>query len=116
MSTIKFFPVKVHDTDIVFGGGHDYHRLLPLWEDIPAEFNSHHNKWATLVSNIFFKGGSVADWVAVDGIDRSEALRHFKAILGSFGPKHEHKIAGRAYMLSMWFTEEPVFNKDKDAV
>jgi len=38
-----------------------------------------------------------------DGIDQNKALRHIKAILGSFEPKHEHKEAAAAYLLSLWF-------------
>jgi hypothetical protein len=28
---------------------------------------------------------------------------HLKAIMGSFQPKHEHKTAGVAYLMSLWF-------------
>lgn len=39
-------------------------------------------------------------------IGTQKVHRHISACLGSYEPKHEHKIAGVAYLLSLWF--EPV--------
>jgi len=38
-----------------------------------------------------------------DGVDVKKAMRALKAALGSFEPKHEHKMAAVGYMLSQWF-------------
>lgn len=50
--------------------------------------------------------------VAVKGVDFKQAHAHISVILGSFEPKHEHKhehkIAGCAYLASMWFVPETV--------
>ena len=46
--------------------------------------------------------------VAVKGVDFKQAHAHISVILGSFEPKHEHKIAGCAYLESMWFVPETV--------
>lgn len=37
-----------------------------------------------------------------DDIDGELMLRHLKCVLGSFEPKHEHKMAGAAYLLAQW--------------
>lgn len=39
-----------------------------------------------------------------DGVDAGKAIRAIKAALGSFGLKHEHKVAAVAYMLDEWFS------------
>lgn len=40
-----------------------------------------------------------------DGIDGDTAVRHLRAIQGSFAPKHEHKMEAVAYLASRWFTK-----------
>jgi hypothetical protein len=37
------------------------------------------------------------------GVDGDTALRHLRAIQGSFEPKHEHREAAVAYLASRWF-------------
>lgn len=39
-----------------------------------------------------------------EGIDAEQAYRVLGATLRSFAPKHEHKMAAVAYMMSCWFT------------
>jgi len=48
-------------------------------------------------------------------IDSQLAWRHIMTCLKSFEPKHEHKMAGVGYLLSLWFlsfreekTEKPL--------
>lgn len=43
---------------------------------------------------------------AKPGVDAHKALRAIKAVLGSYEPKHEHKEAACAFMLSEWFDKE----------
>lgn len=82
-------------------------KLLPKYEDIPDEFKGFNmNKWEKLVSTWFFNGLPNTDMlVPKPGINKLLALAHVKAVLGSFAPKHEHKTAGCAYLLSLWFEE-----------
>ena len=75
--------------------------LLPLMADIPEEFHSDHNKWCELVSQLFFLGGKLPKVQA--GIDPAKAKTHLSAVLGSYQPKHEHKTAGAAWLMSMWY-------------
>lgn len=98
-------PVKVTGLDLAFGG--DMSKLLPAWKDIPDEFKRHYgNKFVSIIENWFFSGlgANYGKLMPKEGIDKSEALAHIKAVLGSFEPKHEHKTAGCAYLLSQFFT------------
>lgn len=88
--------------DVVFGEV----KHLPKWDDIPAEFKRSSNPYARFVSGWFFSGRKPKDMArltARDGVDRAAALGAIQAVLGSFAPKHEHKEAGAAYLLSEWF-------------
>ena len=83
--------------------------LLPPMDEIPDEFKERPGtKWNRLGARWFFSGlnGRI---VWKDGINERDALRHLKACLGSWEPKHEHKEAGVAYLFSLWaerFEEE----------
>lgn len=86
--------------------------LMPAWDDIPEEFRRLNARpWSDITSEWFFRGlpGNV-EFYPTDGIDPAKAIRHLKAILGSFEPKHEHKEAAVAYLMSQWF--EKVENWD----
>lgn len=76
-------------------------KLLPPMRDIPEEFKKHTNPWCELVSKLFFSGGQLP--AVKEGIDAKHAKRHLGAVLGSFEPKHEHKTAGAAYLMSLWY-------------
>jgi len=77
--------------------------LLPIWEDIPEEFTKRWHRtegWNGFVSKMFNKGGK---WPEVkEGIDGEMACRHLGACLRSYEPKQENKIAGVAYLMSLW--------------
>lgn len=81
---------------------------LPEWNDIPEGFRKSWNSSSGacgLASDIFdarFGGGEKIGFVPMDGIDPGAAWRHIVACLGSFEPKHEHKIAGVGYLISLW--------------
>jgi len=98
-------PVPLRDEELAFPA---YGlKLLPKWDLIPEEFKRHSNVWAKLVSEMFYgvKGGVAEkyDLEPVDGIDFKLASQHLRAALSSFEPKHEHKMAGVAYLTSLWF-------------
>lgn len=86
---------------------------LPEWKDIPEEFKRYSNPFAQIASELFFKGGKLADYglTPKEGVDIGKATRAIRSCLGSFDPKHEHKEAGVAYMLSEWFDRAPVAAK-----
>jgi hypothetical protein len=93
---------KVDGPDMIFGG--NMKKLLPTSEMIPAEFWKSYNKYNSLVSTWFFCGLKNLNAIPVKGVDRKEALNHLQAILSSWEPKHEHKTAAVAWLISEWFT------------
>ncbi len=75
-------------------------RLLPAWEDIPEEFKSG-NIYTNLASAIFYGTEMPECTVALnDGIEPKALNECIRAHLKSFGPQHEHKIAGVGYMIA----------------
>jgi hypothetical protein len=97
---------NITQADIAFGPK-NLADFLPPMSSIPKEFFGSGNPWNKWVSKWFF-GGLKEYAVAVEGINFKQAHAHLKVILGSFEPKHEHKIAGCAYLASKWFDESTV--------
>ncbi len=58
-----------------------------------------------LVSNWFFSGLKLKKVKPREGVDEKQALVHLKCVLGSFQPKHEHKIQAVAFLINEWFEE-----------
>lgn len=96
-------PIIVSDLDTVFDGKIEI--LLPQYDQIPDEFKNNKSKWNKVVSDWFFFGLKNCNWIPKEGIETKLALRHIMAILSSFEPKHEHKEAGCAYLLSKFFND-----------
>lgn len=95
--------------DVAFGNI----KHMPKYETLPADFKRHNgNDYVKAVSSWFFSGAKpTPDGLIIDGmkfsakpgVDRMKALAAIKAVLGSYEPKHEHKEAACAFMLSEWF-------------
>jgi hypothetical protein len=97
-------PTEVTDAEIAFEG--DMASLLPEYKTIPEEFRREGHTFCGIVDKWFFSGlPKGTEFVPVDGVDAIKAKRHIRAIMVSFRPKHEHKTAGVAYLLSKWFKE-----------
>lgn len=80
--------------------------LLPEWDDIPEEFRwTGDNPWCKAAQAWFFHGVAVTKSTIKpkDGVNAEKAVAHVGTCLGSFEPKHEHKIAGAGYLLSLFF-------------
>lgn len=95
-------PVEVDNGDVTFGRAQG---LMVKFSDIPGEFHSFHNPHARFISMWFYKGldPSIIDQMKpASGIVLDSALRHIAALLKSFEPEHNHKIACCAYLLSKW--------------
>jgi len=93
---------EITDADVAFG------RIdfAPKMNDLPEEFQDYHrNKFCKIASKLFFNGGNLADHGLSprDGVDLSGAMRALNAFMGSFEPKHEHKIAAAGYLIDQWF-------------
>lgn len=77
-------------------------KLLPPAETIPEQFNSGANIYVQLVSAIFY--GTPLPKGEIEfhpGFEQEQVVRCVRAHLTSCEPKHEHKMAGVAYMLSL---------------
>jgi hypothetical protein len=91
----------ITDLDLAFGTT----RHLPSWEEIPEEFKTSSNAYVRVVSAIF-NGDQMPDMEIqlAPGVQAALLQRFIRAHLISFEPKHEHKIAGVAYLLSQLCT------------
>ena len=96
-------PVEVTDADIAFG--RKAMQLMPAYNEIPKEFQRGNTKWNKVIGDWFFGGLKNCEWSPKEGINTIKAIRHIKAVLGSFDPPHEHKEAGCAYLLSQFFND-----------
>ena len=78
---------------------------LPKWENIPEEFKNQSNKWVKIQQKWFFEGIKTEGLIPKEGVDKLKAIAALSAIQCSWAPKHEHKEAGVAYLLSEWFSD-----------
>lgn len=82
-------------------------RFLPAEDAIPQEFYSARNIYVQIITAIFL-GGAIPDGEITihDGIEAETLNRFIRAHVASFEPRHQHKIAGVAYLLSQLSTVE----------
>lgn len=77
-------------------------RLLPGWKDIPDDFKRG-NQYTQLASALFL-GSPLPEGECyfLPGFEESATALNqaVRAHLTSYGPKHEHKIAGVGYLIS----------------
>lgn len=97
--------------DVAFGDI----KHMPKYDTLPEEFRRERGPYCSAVQSWFFigakahPGGIEIDgkkFTAKPGVPAGKALAAIKAVLGSFEPKHEHKIAACGFMLSEWFDIE----------
>lgn len=83
---------------------------MPKWEALPKEFrdNWHYNPFCKVASSLFYEGGNLMErgLTPKEGVDEHKVYRILRAWLGSWAPKHEHKIAAVGYALSEWFDRD----------
>lgn len=97
-------PQEVTDLEVAFPA----HALekMPAEKDIPDDY-PYRRDWARFVQLWFFRGWPAAEehfWIYKHPeIDGEKAMRHIRMILGSYEPKHEHKEAAAAWLMSRWF-------------
>lgn len=87
----------------------DIRGLMPDYQEIPEDFRRERGdsrKWHRIQSEWFFRGlPNDTVFKPKDGVDQQAALGHLKCIQGSFQPKHEHKQAAVAWLMSLWFDD-----------
>jgi hypothetical protein len=103
---MTMFPIngKLTKLDIAFPAsvGH----LMPAWNDLPEEYRDGWHRSSGIAERWFYQGLPVGtEFVPRDGVDVTQAMAQLKCILGSFEPKHEHKIAAVNFLLNEWFSE-----------
>lgn len=82
--------------------------LMPKYADIPDDFKRGRTKWNELFSKWFYSGVKGLQFVRKPGVDdetTEKALRQIRCVMRSYEPKHEHKEAAVAYMLSRFFDD-----------
>lgn len=94
-------PHVVDDVTLAFPA--EIQHLLPTREQIPPQFWRGHTPWNKLFSDWFYGGITITALMPKPEIDTQVAMRHLRAIIGSYQPQHEHKEAAVAYLLSEWF-------------
>ena len=99
---------EITDLDIAFGTVTG----LPAYSDVPDEFKRAGSKWNRLFNDMFMCGITSLKLAPKGDIDPAKAWRHIRALSGSFQPKHEHKEAGVAYLMSQYF-EDAVWERAK---
>ena len=100
-SRIEEIP-EVSQVDLAFGNT----KLMPKWEEIPKDFKHGKTKWNELFSIWFYRGLEGITLDKIDGLTNEEAtkvVRYIRSFMVSFQPKHEHKEAAVAYILSLYF-------------
>lgn len=94
---------KITDVDLFFGTT----ILLPKAEDIPVDFKEQGDDeiYFKIVNSLFYgfqlPNGNIE---FKDGFEPNKVLRVVRAHLASWGPAHEHKTVGVAYMLKCMCT------------
>jgi hypothetical protein len=98
----EWVPIEVDDISVGMGAV-NMEGILPLMESIPDEFKQRTNEWVNRVDDWFFSGIRLGYIEMKAGIDKKKAFRHLQSIMHSWQPEHNHKVAGVAYLMSMWF-------------
>lgn len=100
----------ISDVDLAFGAADKWDTILPPFEQLPASYqqcDSRVHESVRFIDDMFFRGGHLIEADTRDGVTEEQAhaaFRAFRAVLGSFGPSHHHKVGGLAFILDSFFT------------
>lgn len=79
--------------------------LLPSMETIPSVFKEYSGKeacWCRAIDDFFFHGATKLRIIGNNGITQQQIVGHLREILPNRSYQHEHKVAGCAWLLSLW--------------
>ena len=79
--------------------------LLPTKDEIPAEFFDGHNEFHKAVQGWMITG--VEFGRGKGSIKAAVALEHLRAAYSAFGTDYDRRVAGCAYLLSLWTRPAP---------
>ena len=94
---------EVKDVDLVFATAKTDPKLLAIARE--KGFYNGDTKYNKMFSNLFFSGGKIESRTKISDEHKNKIIRYFKALAGSFAPKHEEKEAVCALLLS-WLNEK----------
>jgi hypothetical protein len=98
-------PKELSKLDVVLSTNVSH--LMPTKEPDYAEYreNWHRSKsWGSkLFMDMFYRGLTSLALVPKVGIDSDAALKHIRAIMSSWEPKHEDKVASCTFLFEHWF-------------
>lgn len=90
---------KVNGVDLAFGNiGH-----MPKYHEVPDRFKRDSDPAVSAINTWFYKGLDTSKIKPREGVNQAEALQAIGAIMRTWEPKHEHKVAGCAMLLDQWF-------------
>lgn len=93
-----YVPIEVDPIALAFSA--EVKHLMPPTSDL----NAAKREWEGIAESWFMVGlGDEVEFHSKDGIDAEHAANHCLAILRSFEPKHQEKIAAVAVLLEAWF-------------
>lgn len=110
-----FEPKDMSDVEFAFPA-HVVGVYLPEEKYIPHDFlRFKGGKWTHLADIWFAQGLKGEHPLKVrKEFDERKVVRHLGCCLKSFQPRHEHKIGGVGYLMSLWLDEDqPVPGYDK---
>lgn len=91
---LQFFPIPEFGApEVAFGAGEENYFPRYSLPEVPEKYKS-------MANALMFKGGELPKFQKT--IDRSKAYRYTQAMLSSFAPAHEAKIATVAYAFWVW--------------
>ena len=79
--------------------------IMPAYNELDNSFKHGNTKWNEATNTWFFKCIKKSQFTPKEGIDIDCAFMHLGAIMSSYEPKHEHKEAGVAFLMSLWFDD-----------
>lgn len=95
-------------TDVLFTFPGEITHLMPAYTLIPVEFQNLNRitDWNKFVGHWLMRGNPFDAWDLriLPGVDGQLAIRHLATIGRSYQPKHKHKEAAMAWLLSRWFS------------
>lgn len=96
-------PLELDDVNLAFPA-FVVGTLLPDEKEIPEQFWRLNNPWNNLFNTWFYDGlPETVVFHARSGFDGKKAYRHVAACMRSWEPKHQHKEAGCAWLMSLFF-------------
>ena len=101
---MKDFPIpEVTDAEEIFG----YQGKYLTREECGEFYGMGNDIYSKAVSGLFYEGGTIEDYGLKfkPEIDSKKAMRAIRALLTSWGPKHEIKCGTVATALSQWCEE-----------